>query len=165
MRLAQLIRTRKGNIEVGDWNSGHIPRSSFPMSKARAKAYKFGKEYKWRIIRFTCGGNKYRVLILLNEGKEIYRATLAMEDATDLKVICQHEFHASEPGWHCHFTAADTRRIPAGVARPHLGRRPKADVPSSDQAFGVSEGSALSKAAYRYGFIDHGLAEQTDFGI
>lgn len=168
MRLAQLIRTRKGDIEVGSWNCGHIPRSAFPMSKARAKAYKFGKEYKWRPIKFTCGGEKYRLLILLNVGKEIYRATLALDDAGDLKVMCQHEYHASEPGWHCHFTAADPREIQPGAVRPHLGRRPKFRATSDygdSEGFSVTEGSALTKAAYRFGFIDHGYEEQADLGL
>lgn len=88
-----------------------------------------------------------------------------MEEAADLKVLCQHEYHASEPGWHCHFTSKDTRDIPPGAARPHLNRRPKFERIVDAEAFGVSEDSALRVAAYRYGFKDHGLEEQADFGL
>jgi len=83
--LAEVIRAVKADVDVGSWQQGHIPRSAFPLSLARAKNYKFGPEYRWRIVRFSCLGANFRVLLLLNEGKSIYRATLGLDEGSDTK--------------------------------------------------------------------------------
>jgi hypothetical protein len=79
VNVADIVRTRKSELETGTWRSGHIPRGQFPLSKAKSKNYKFGPEYKWRVIRFECRGVYCRILLLLNEGKQIFRATLGVE--------------------------------------------------------------------------------------
>jgi hypothetical protein len=79
--LAEVIRAVKADVDVGSWQQGHIPRSAFPLSLARAKNYKFGPEY----VRFSCLGANFRVLLLLNEGKSIYRATLGLDEGSDTK--------------------------------------------------------------------------------
>ncbi|WP_424135132.1 hypothetical protein [Roseomonas chloroacetimidivorans] len=61
-----------------------------------------GSSYEWRIIRFSALGEAFRVLVLLNDIKEIFRATLAHEVGDIVRIICVREFHAKEPGWHCH---------------------------------------------------------------
>jgi len=84
MNVADVIRAMKFDIRIGDWQSGHVTRSSFPLSQARAKNYKFGPQYRWRVVRFETHGRNFRVLILLNLEKAIFRASLAVERDNDL---------------------------------------------------------------------------------
>ncbi len=156
MNIKDIIKAEKTDIDHGEWKSGHIPRSAFPMSKLKNKRYRFGPEYKWRVVKFTVGALKGRVLILLNEGKEIYRARLAIEQNNDLVVLCDHEYHANEPGWHCHFSSDELDTIEPGAARSHTTRWPQSPSSCSKQLFAVSEKSALTEAADRYRFHAQG---------
>ena len=156
MRLAEVLRGTKNVTEDGRWQSGHIMRSAFPLSAAKTKNYKFGPEYRWRVIRFDCLLETCRVLIVINEGKQIYRATLGIEEGADMKVLCQYEFHASEPGWHCHLTLEDHTAVPAGIVRSHLRRWPQAKARHSQADFNVSTASAISHAAERFRFRAQG---------
>jgi len=150
MNVADIVRALKTDIVVGEWRSGHIPRTTFPLSLARPKNYKFGPEYKWRLVTFDCLRNSFRLLIILNEGKLIYRAILGMEVGQDLTVISHYEFHASEPGWHCHVTFRDVDTLPQGVNRSHLRRWPKPSVTPSRLEFGVKDSTALGIALARF---------------
>lgn len=151
MKIQDIVRAIKTDVHVTDWKEGHIPRATFPLSQARPKNYKFGPEYKWRLVRFDCLGNTFRLLVVFNEAKQIYRATLGMDvERDDLVVLCQHEFHASEPGWHCHVTFAEAATLPHGVSRTHLRRWPGAGTEPSRLEFGVRLANAVSLAAARF---------------
>lgn len=157
MQVSDVIRAAKSDIEIGEWKSGHIPRSAFPLSKAKPKNYKFGPEYKWRVVTFKTESGKFRVLLLVNEGKNIFRATLASETLDgDLIVLCQHEYHQSEPGWHCHVNFSEVDRLPRGVARTHLTKWPKYNPVHAQVEFAVSTSSALSLAASCFKFSAQG---------
>lgn len=150
MNIADIIRAQKTDINVSAWHVGHIPRATFPLSLARPKNYKFGPEYRWRVVTFDCLRFSFRLLIIFNEGKQIYRATLAMEVDQDLAVLCQYEFHASEPGWHCHVTFREMDDLPRGVTRSHLRRWPSANTAPSRPEFGAREANAVGLAAGRF---------------
>jgi hypothetical protein len=150
MNLSDIARAPKTDIHLGDWRAGHIPRTTFPLSLVRAKNYKLGPEYRWRGVTFDCLRNSFRLLIVFNAGKQIYRASLGMELGQDLVVLCQYEFHASEPGWHCHVTFQDTASLPAGIARSHLRRWPKPNAVHSRLEFGVRESNAVGLALTRF---------------
>jgi hypothetical protein len=150
MNIADVVRAPKTDIHISDWHSGHIPRASFPLSQARSKNYKFGPSYKWRVVTFDCLRNSFRLLILFNEDKEIYRATLAVEADGDLVVFCQYEYHASEPGWHCHVTFREADTLPRGVTRSHLRRWPGAGAVPSRPDFGVRQATAVGLATARF---------------
>jgi len=158
LNVADVIRAPKFSPEIGEWKSGHIPRAQFPLSRVKPKSYKFGPDYRWRIARFETSLGKYRVLVLLNESKAIFRATLASETPTgDLVVLCQHEYHQSEPGWHCHVSFADIDLMPHGVFRSHLDRWPKYKSNSEARhGFNVEEKNALSIAANVFRFRAQG---------
>lgn len=156
MNLKQVLRGTKLTLDEGKWHTGHIAPSAFPLSLLRSKSYKFGPEYKWRVARFECIDQVCRVLIVLNENKQIFRATLGIEDGSDMRVLCQYEYHASEPGWHCHLTLDDHKAVPAGAARSHLRRWPKAGVAHVKPHFAVSAASALTLAAERFRFKAQG---------
>jgi len=149
MNLKEVIKAEKTGLDVGKWNDGHIPRSAFPLSKVKDKSYKFGPSYSWRVMKFSCLGNKCRVLIILNEGKQIFRARLGIDKDGDMVVLCEYEFHSSEPGWHCHFTLADLESIEPGAARDGKRRRPKMDNPAA--LFTASKANAVAIAARRFG--------------
>jgi hypothetical protein len=157
MRLPDVLRLSKSNINIGPWNRGRIARSDFPLSRARAKNYRFGQEYIWRVISFECEGEQFRILLLFNGNKNIYRATLGIEKDKSLAVLCHHEYHASEPGWHCHFTLEEHDKVPVGQFRWWRMRRwPSARVAHKHMQFGVTQASALTVAAERYRFRAQG---------
>ncbi|SRR5216683_4825774 len=84
MNIKEVVRALKTDIHVGDWRAGHIPRTTFPLSHVREKHYKLGQEYRWRIVTFDCLQHRFRLLVVFNEGKQIYRTTLATEVERDL---------------------------------------------------------------------------------
>lgn len=150
MNLKEVIRAEKTDVDVGQWSAGHIPRAAFPLSKVKDRRYKYGLAYSWRVVKFTCLGKKWRVLVFLNLEKGIYRARLGVEDSGDMVVLCDHEFHASEPGWHCHFTLEELSYIEPGCVRDNKRKRPKMEDPKA--SFPVTKANALSYAAARYRF-------------
>lgn len=154
MKLKTIIKAEKSNFDWGKWHAGHIQRSSFPLSKVKEKSYKLGKEYKWRVVRFTAHSKRIRVLIVLNEEKQIYRARLGVERDGDMVVLCDHEFHASEPGWHCHYTLQHIDSVTEGAVRE--GKRKRPSDTDAAAAFNVTEASAVAVAAKRYGFEPKG---------
>ena len=102
MDLKELIRAKKTDVELSKWTSGRVPRSAFPQSLVKERWYRLGKSYHWRTVKFRADGKDCRVLMLINEDKSIFRARLGVEKIGDMIIMCDHEWHASEPGWHCH---------------------------------------------------------------
>jgi len=153
VNLKEVIRSPKTNVKIGEWHIGHVPRSKFPMSRARTKSYRFGPDWKWRLVTFEVAGNLCRILLLLNESKEIYRARLAVEMEGDMLVLCEHEYHATEAGWHCHLTLEPISSAPVGAARYGKTKWPRHP---SRMDFGVTKENALSVAAKRFCFEARG---------
>jgi hypothetical protein len=146
MNLRSLIRAEKSSIKSGDWKQGEIPRAQWPSRRAKAKFYKWGPLYQWRIVTFSALDYECRVLILLNENKNIFRATLGVTSQGDTTVLCDYEFHASEPGWHCHARCEEAAAIDAGTNRFGSMRLPKAGNRHrrTDFKFGRNDLSPLS---------------------
>lgn len=151
--LKDVIRSDKANVDTGKWARGHIPRAAFPMSKLRDKKYRYGQDYAWRLVKFEAAGHLCRILIWLNEEKQILRSRLGIERHGDMVVLCDYEFHAAEPGWHCHVAREHESELPAGVARHDKKKWPK---DSSRKEFNVDEASALSIVATHYRFQAQG---------
>lgn len=125
MNLRAIVGAEKSLVKSGEWKQGEIPRAQWPSRKARAKAYKYGPLYRWRIISFYALGCDCRVRILMNESKQIFRATLGVVTLGETVVICDYEYHASEPGWHCHARCNDIDGLDAGTNRFGSLRLPK----------------------------------------
>lgn len=153
MNLKDFIRADKTDIELGKWAKGHIPRTAFPMSLFKDKRYKFGQDYSWRLIKFSALGRKCRILIWFNKDKQILRSRFGVEANNDMIVLCDYEFHATEPGWHCHVSTKDISSVVPGQARDEKIKWPRV---SSRQEFGVTEASAVSVVATRYNFSAQG---------
>lgn len=158
MSLQNILSSSKSVSSTGNWTSGTIPRGDWPSRRAKAKAYKFGPAYSWRIVRFSCDGIDCRVRILLNESKAIFRATLGVVEASDMKILCDYEFHMSEPGWHCHARCGDIEDIDAARNRFGSLRIPKArahhrrmDFVFRHQPIEQSTAFACAMSAFRVG--------------
>lgn len=151
--LKDIIRSKKTNIDTGKWTRGHIPRSAFPMSRLKDKRYKFGPEYSWRLVKFEALTKPCRILIFFNDNKEILRARLGVEVNGDMVVLSDYEFHATEPGWHCHVAVKPISELGSGAARVQTKKWPKN---SSQKEFRIDEAGALSFVAKHYNFEAQG---------
>ena len=139
MRLGDVIRAEKTDIKVGKWAVGHIPQRQFPL-RAKPASFKLGQTWHWALIQFRALGLPFRVLLLLNSEREIYRAILGAETEKDFNMICVHEFHAKEPGWHCHLVE-EMKDAPQGWQRRGMRRFPKGA--RMEAVFDVTEDTAI----------------------
>lgn len=126
MNLRALIGAPKHSVKAGEWKRGEIPRPQWPSRRAKSKAYKYGPLYSWRVVSFQALGVECRIRILLNLDKQIFRATFGVTEAGETTVLCDYEFHASEPGWHCHARCGDAAQIDSGTNRFGSKRLPGA---------------------------------------
>lgn len=154
--LADFIRADKTNIKVGAWHTGKINPSAFPMSGARAKAYKYGPSYSWQLVTFDCLGYSCRVLILLNLEKNYMKASFGVDRGSDTALLCDHEFHGDHPGWHCHLETSDLGDVVAGTNRTNKRRWPQKRSHHSRTTFGVTQANALRHACERYRIAEKG---------
>lgn len=141
MKLRTLIVAKKSSVKSGEWKRGEIPRPLWPSRRAKAKAYKYGPQYQWRIVAYQSGGLDCRLRILLNLDKQIFRATMAVVSDGDTLVLCDYEYHASEPGWHCHARCDDLADVNASTNRFGARRLPGSSSfhRRPDFAFGKAE--------------------------
>ena len=135
MRLMDVVKAEKSAMNARDWAAGEIPRSLWPSKKAKPKAYKIGPAYQWRIVSFHTLGHDWRVRILLNVDKHIFRATLGVHLKGEMVVVCEYEFHASEPGWHCHARCEEVSTLDPATNRAGSRRIPSARTKHRDIEF------------------------------
>lgn len=144
MRVKQILRAAKTAVTVGPWSTGRIPYSSFPMAKAKSKAFKYGPAYRWRLVEFDALGVHCRVMILFNYSKQIFRATLGVELPGGMVIAADHEWHQNEPGWHCHVFTGNVSEATSDARRRHMNRWP-AGVSGEGKCVG-SESEAFQRA-------------------
>lgn len=154
--LKDVITSSKTAIAVSAWRNGEIPYSQFPLSISGRKALKYGPQYEWCLINFECIGHKFVTLISINIEKQIYRARLACRKDDDMRVLCDHEFHAGEDGWHCHFYNGECENLKPGVRRDKnlLRRWPASPKSRSRRVFDVSKLTAVGRAVGRFRIRD-----------
>ena len=128
MDLRNIIKAKKSGIDTGKWGNGHMSRPNWPSRKAKAKAYKWGPDYHWRVLQCDVDWvlGKCRVRLILNKRKQIFRATLGVTVDGETKTLCDYEYHASEPGWHCHARCDHLDSIDPATNRFGGARIPKA---------------------------------------
>ena len=148
MKLGDIIRAEKANVEIGNWNSGKIPPSSF---KIRRK-FPSGSDWDWRIITFDTLGWNFRLLLRLNLDKSYYSAILSLENGLVIQIICHHEIHISHRNWHCHFVPGDVTKTCPNVLRDRDRMRLFEMAPSraNDVQFDMDRSKALVHALKRY---------------
>jgi hypothetical protein len=137
VRLQQIVRASKADIHIGPWHKGNVPKADFPIAKS---AYGLGSSYQWCVIRFDALGFQCRVLVVLNAPKQKYEAILGASADGLLRILCSYEYHAAEPGWHCHASCGDVARVPMGFMRgPWVRRVPRAKATHNRLDFGVGD--------------------------
>jgi hypothetical protein len=152
-RLRRIVGAPKTEVKLGPWRAGKVPKKDFPMAR---QAYSLGSSFRWRVVSFSALDVECRVLIIYNPAKEKYEAILgAMGSADTLHVLCSYEYHAGEPGWHCHAACDDLARVPLGYMRgPWVRRVPAAKRTHSRQDFGVQDDTTALHFALRCYKID-----------
>lgn len=80
-----------------------MPKSAFPLSKS--SSFRIRAAYRWRIIKFICLDEQYRLLVAYRTDIERFCAYLGRADGGDLCVVARYEFHGTE-GWHVHANCA-----------------------------------------------------------
>ena len=146
MKLKELIRAQKSGVKfAGPWSSGNIPRNQLPLLGAPRRAYKFGPTYEWRIVSFEANGLECRVLVLINVGRQRYRALLAVMRGKEFIPVCDHEFHTVAEPWHCHAVLDEFHKVPQGVRRKFMAKWPRAGS-VVDKKFITSKQEAIGRA-------------------
>jgi hypothetical protein len=145
VRLRQLVIAPKSDIKIGAWKSGKVPRSEFAIGKS---AYSLGSAYQWCIISFQCLDIDCRVLVLVNFSKQRYEAILGVLASEGVRVLCSYEYHATEPGWHCHAACDDVSKIPSRYMRgPWVRRIPGARKTHVSLNFDVRDQASAQRFA------------------
>ncbi len=148
IRLQEISRASKVEISVGDWRRGAVPKAAFPLAK---KAYSLGNSFEWCVIKFNALDVECRVLIVLNVAKQKYGAILGIVAEGRVRVLCSYEYHAAEPGWHCHASCGDVEKVPAGFMRgPWVRRVPKAKKTHKRLDFGITDHDTAQRFAIDY---------------
>lgn len=160
IRVRDIRASDKDAVEWGKWDGGKMPASAFPLSRRRARSFRLGTVYRWRIIRFQACGNQFRLLLAFSLAKEQYRAILAIEWDRDLTVLASYEFHGTHPGWHLHAACDDVAQVPRGVLiGPWQRRIPRARTKHRSVEFQVRDDDTALEVAARF-FRLHKVAGQ-----
>lgn len=137
-----------------------MPRTAFPLSKPRNRAYRL-PSYRWRVVLFEALGQPFRLLVAYRLDKEQYRAVLAADYGRDMAVLVQYEFHGTHPGWHVLATCDELVEAPVGMMRhPRQRRIPPSRARNRKTAFRISgDENALTVAAdfFRLHKVDRSL--------
>ena len=150
MRVLDVFKGIKTDVKIGPWKSGKIPAADFRLRR-NMKPIRHGSSYRWQLIRFASDGMPCRVLVVLNQEKEIYRATLGQDVDDEVRIICVREFHVKEPGWHCHTVL----RCEHGVSSWLHGEMKRLPPQQDDEAvFEVTSDERATALAMRFYRID-----------
>jgi hypothetical protein len=140
--LRRIVGAPKSKIKLGGWHTGKVPKKDFPMA---------GASFRWCVIIFEALGVECRVLVILNAAKEKYEAILGVMSPDALKVLCSYEYHAGEPGWHCHAACDDLPSVPLGYMRgPWVRRLPHARKTHSSLDFEIKDETAALRVALTF---------------
>jgi len=144
--LRQIVLAKKTNIKVGQWYSGKVPKADFPMGR---QAYGIGNSYRWCVISFSAIGFECRVLVVVNFQKQKFQAILGVMGTGMLHILCSYEFHATEPGWHCHAACDDVSLVPLGYMRgPWVRRTPGANRAHRSLNFAIEDERDAQRCAF-----------------
>jgi len=149
--LRDMVRAPKENISIGNWKTGKVPRADFPIAK---NAYGLGASYRWCVISFDALNVQCKCLVIMNIAKQKYEAILGVAGTGALRILCSYEYHASEPGWHCHAACDPISRVPSGFMRgPWVRRVPPGNKPHRRQSLRIGN----EKDAQRFAFECYGI--------
>jgi hypothetical protein len=111
MLLKDIIKAPKNVTDNGVWTSGVLmPKSQFPLL-GNHKLVR--KPFTWKVIKFSCLGKNFRLIIFYRLDRQTYYAWLGF-DTSPVTVIARYEYHSTHPGWHIH-SCCDTEHAIQGV--------------------------------------------------
>jgi hypothetical protein len=142
MRVQDVIRGTKTDLQVSDWGKGTFPKAKFRLSRAGKRAYNLGNAWQWRFAEFTCAERRFilRLIICVDKMKAHAHLALRNEDG-NLTVLCSYEFHADRfTGWHLHSLCGEKNDIDAAptgtlVHGPWVKRLPHCHAPHRRTVF------------------------------
>ncbi len=148
MNVHDIILAAKRIKSDGQWASGVMPRTAFPLSKSGNKAYKLGNR-RWRVVTFDACGVGCRLLINYHPMLSQYQAILGVEVGGDTKVLAFLEHHPTHKGWHAHICCDEIKDVPVGIKRGPWFR--SMDVPDVWYRIPDSDEAAFNCAASYFG--------------
>ncbi len=146
MRVRRLLAKPKVVTKAGEWKTGKMSRTAFPLSRARSLV--LGANWSWRVDILAADGAEMRLLTAFEPSKQNFIAWLSLKRGDSHVVLARLEFHGHEPGIHAHASCdADVHDLPAGVVKPLGTRRaPKYGKPHRRATYEMSETTALNMA-------------------
>jgi len=95
----QPIKGKKTAKCLGQWSSGKVPRSEFPMpGPFPIKPYQ-----RWRCLTLSdATGRDLRLLIVVSDRRNEFQAVLAEVINGKSYILARLEEHATHRGLHCH---------------------------------------------------------------
>jgi hypothetical protein len=144
VRARELILKPKTVTKAGEWKTGKMTRNAFPLSPARS--FRLGASWTWRIDVLEIDRVECRLLTAFDPLKQRFMAWLSYQRGDSYTVIARLEFHASEPGLHCH-AACDrpVHETPVGIVKPFGTRRvPRYGTKHRRIKYDMTEASALN---------------------
>jgi len=156
MRLKRLIQAEKQILDVGKWTSGvKMPKSAFPLSKSHH--FRVRSPFTWRVIKFTCDGASFRLLIFYRLDLSKYSAYLGREDGSDTALLARYEYDVHH-GWHVHADCSASKTI-SGRTGGHEDRYPQANGYHRRRDIGIDgESKALYIGMKFFGLLAKDLA-------
>lgn len=144
MKTLQAIRLPKLLVEGGKWQTGKMPRTAFPLSKAHS--YALGTGWQWCVHRLVSAEGSFRLLIAYHPGKEQYQAWLGLEVNNDQALLARLEYHPdADHGWHCHLKRGSIGDVAIGVVKQSR-TRDRSRMCKAPHTFNISELNALNVA-------------------
>ena len=154
MGLKRLIRKGKEITDEGSWKNTKMPKSAFPLGKQAG--FQVRSAFRWRVVRFTCGTQNFRLLMYYRLDLSKFSAMLGRDDAGDMCVLARYEFHADHGGWHVHTDCAGQQI--SGRTGGLKNCIPDHNRYNRDTVFDVRcDDTAYYRAAKKFGLIPSGF--------
>jgi hypothetical protein len=152
MRIKDVIRAPKSDVQFGGWNTDRMPKTVFPLAKSGKNSVRLGAAFHWGLITFSALGRDFRVVVGVDHAKQQYYAYLGQIHGSDTRMLASYEFHSSHGGWHVHAGCGDISAIPVGrYMGPWKRNIPKDWKTCCQMDFGIkSDDDALDKACSQF---------------
>lgn len=151
MKLRRVINGLKTIKDWGTWKVGvKMPKTAFPVSRS---GFKVPSPYTWRVVRFECEGDTYRLLMFYRLDLQRCAYYLGREVGADLLVLCRYEFHPGEPGWHMH-CVCDDKNQQVGRLGSDEKRLPHWESFHREMTLGIASNDDAHKRAVRVFRLD-----------
>lgn len=146
MRVRGVVAKLKVVSKAGEWKSGKMTRTAFPLHRNRS--FTLGTHWSWRVDVLDVEGTEMRLLTAFEPSKQNFLAWLSYKRGDSYVVLARLEFHGTHPGLHAHAVCdEDVKEITAGVVKPFGTKRlPEATNTHRRTKYEMTEATALSTA-------------------